>query len=442
MTVQSAAAPQSGQVAALSALRTPAANLPDVSAGFGSLKSFELMQRMASLLCASTLVPVQYRSVTEKLDKYGNVKERKENPNALANAVVALNMAQRLGADPLMIMQNLYVIEGRPSWSSQFIVAAINSCGRFSPLRFALKELGQKSVECSETFWEDGKRQSRPVVIDIADVECIAWALELGSGERLESPPVTIELAVKEGWYTKTGSKWQTMPQVMLRYRAASFFGKLYAPELLMGLRTVEEEQDVIEVSPETGEVLSVTTETLRADIKKADVQPSQPTPPAQATMTSPVTPAAQPAPPAQDTDPAPPAPPSPEPEKENPAKAAPPRKAELKEGPKPAPTVKESSAVPAANEPGTGSEQMQESGQLSPRVKSFMREINEASAKGSLVVDQWRMKHRNRVANTCGGVDTEDFNAIMDYADMIVKELEECEAAAQQEGKGNGSVF
>lgn len=134
MTTQSAA-PQTGQVATISTLRNPAANLPDVSAGFGSLKSFELMQRMAGLLCASTLVPVQYRAVTEKLDRYGNVKERKENPNALANAVVALNMAQRMGADPLMIMQNLYVIEGRPSWSSQFIVAAINGCGRF-PVAF------------------------------------------------------------------------------------------------------------------------------------------------------------------------------------------------------------------------------------------------------------------------------------------------------------------
>lgn len=441
MTTQSVA-PQAGQVATIATLRNPAANLPDVSAGFGSLKSFELMQRMAGLLCASTLVPVQYRSVTEKLDKYGNVKERKENPNALANAVVALNMAQRMGADPLMIMQNLYVIEGRPSWSSQFIVAAINSCGRFSPLRFALKELGQKSVEYTETFWEDGKRHSRPVVIDIADVECIAWALELGSGERLESPPVTIELAVKEGWYTKTGSKWQTMPQVMLRYRAASFFGKLYAPELLMGLRTVEEEQDVIEVSPETGDVLSVTTETLRADMKKADVQAAPAAPASPATMTSPVTPAAPAAHPAQ--------PPlaGAVPEKEKPAKATAPRQAELKEEKKPAPaskpspTVKESLIVPASNGPGTESEQVQEPGQLSARVKSFMREINEASAKGSLAVDQWRMKHATRVSNACGGTDSEDFKSIMDYADMIFNELEESEKEARNGGAGDGGIF
>ncbi|MFP3740999.1 hypothetical protein SB860_39835, partial [Burkholderia sp. SIMBA_019] len=80
----------------------------------------------ANLLASSTLVPAAYRKVIEKLDKYGNVKESRENPNALANAVVALNMAQRMGADPLMVMQNLYIVEGRPSWSSQWIIAAIN----------------------------------------------------------------------------------------------------------------------------------------------------------------------------------------------------------------------------------------------------------------------------------------------------------------------------
>ncbi|WP_252151905.1 hypothetical protein [Acinetobacter sp. ANC 4177] len=59
-------------------------------------------------------------------------------------------------------------------------------------------------------------------------------------------------MAVKEGWYQKNGSKWQSMPEQMLRYRAASFFGRIYAPDLLMGLRTQEEELDsMIDVTPE-----------------------------------------------------------------------------------------------------------------------------------------------------------------------------------------------
>ena len=267
--------------ATLDQLRAPAvreaAPAPVVTMGFGSLQSFELMQRAANLLASSTLVPAAYRKVIEKLDKYGNVKESRENPNALANAVVALNMAQRMGADPLMVMQNLYIVEGRPSWSSQWIIAAINGSGRFSPLRFDIKVLGQKNVERTETVWEGGNRTSVTKKVDILDKVCIAWAIEKETGERLESPAVSIEMAVKEGWYTKNGSKWQTMDEVMLRYRTASFFGKLYAPELLMGLQTVEEAQDIIDLNPDGSySVASASVNELRGAARTAAAQPAE----------------------------------------------------------------------------------------------------------------------------------------------------------------------
>ncbi|WP_264168957.1 hypothetical protein [Burkholderia cepacia] len=247
----------------LESVRSPLpreANLPAVTPGFGSLQSFELMQRAANLLASSTLVPAAYRKVIEKLDKYGNVKESRENPNALANAVVALNMAQRMGADPLMVMQNLYIVEGRPSWSSQWIIAAVNGCGRFSPLRFDIKVLGEKTVERVDTVWENGNRSNVTKRVPIIDKVCVAWAIEKETGERIESPAVSIEMAVKEGWYTKNGSKWQTMDEVMLRYRTASFFGKLYAPELLMGLITVEEAADIVDVNPDGSYSVNRTT--------------------------------------------------------------------------------------------------------------------------------------------------------------------------------------
>ncbi|WP_458763538.1 hypothetical protein [Cupriavidus basilensis] len=255
------------------AVREPA---PIVTMGFGSSQSFELMQRAANLLSSSTLVPAAYRKVIEKLDKFGNVKESRENPNALANSVVALNMAQRMGADPLMVMQNLYIVEGRPSWSSQWIIAAVNGCGRFSPLRFDIKVLGKKVVERIETVWENGNRSNVVKKVEIVDKVAIAWAVERETKERLESPPVTIEMAVKEGWYTKNGSKWQTMDEVMLRYRTASFFGKLYAPELLMGLQSVEEAQDIIDLNPDGSyTVASTSVDELRGSTARA--QPAQP---------------------------------------------------------------------------------------------------------------------------------------------------------------------
>ena len=242
----------------------PESQLPIVAPGFGSLQGFELMQRAARLLSSSTLVPVAYRQTIEKLDRFGNVKESRENPNALANSVVALNMAQRMGADPLMVMQNLYIVEGRPSWSSQWIIAAINGCGRFSPLRFRIESRGEREIEFKSTYWENNQRHTKVEKVKINDKVCVAWAIEKETGEVIESPAVSIEMAVLEGWYTKNGSKWQTMDEVMLRYRTASFFGKLYAPELLMGLQTVEEAQDIIEATTGPDGTISVNVDELR----------------------------------------------------------------------------------------------------------------------------------------------------------------------------------
>ena len=226
------------------------------SVGLLNLESFELSQRIAKMLSSSTLVPEQYRAtvkVKAGKDNFGNMVFRDEpNPNGLSNCVIALNMANRMGADPLMVMQNLYLIEGRPAWSAQFIMAAINSCGRFSALRFDIQDLGEKEVEYTTTEWVDRKKSTVTKKIKINDMSCVAFAVERETGERIESSKITIEMAVKEGWFTKNGSKWQTMPEQMLRYRSASFFGRVYAPELLMGLRSADEEQDrIIDVTPE-----------------------------------------------------------------------------------------------------------------------------------------------------------------------------------------------
>lgn len=226
------------------------ASLPAITMGFGSLQSFEFMQRAAKMLAHSTMVPAQYRHQVEKKGRDGSITIE-DNPNALSNCIIALNMANRIGADPLMVMQNLYLVEGRPSWSSQFIIAAINACGRYSPLRFDLSEPGEEQ-EVIYTVWEwvNGKKAPVQKKVKIRDRTCVAWAIEKATNTRLESPVISMSMAVAEGWYQKAGSKWQTMPEMMLRYRAAAFFGKFYAPELLMGIQTAEENQDVIDVTP------------------------------------------------------------------------------------------------------------------------------------------------------------------------------------------------
>ena len=158
---------------------------------------FEHAQRIAKLLSSSDLVPNQYK---------GNI----------ANTMVALEMAHRMNASPLMVMQNLHIIHGRPSWGSSFIIASLNSCGRFGTLRF----------------------ESTPT-------SCKAVTMDKQSGAILEGPTVTMEMAKLEGWLDKPGSKWKTMPELMLKYRAAAFFGRLYAPEIMMGLYSADEVVDI-----------------------------------------------------------------------------------------------------------------------------------------------------------------------------------------------------
>ena len=182
---------------------------------------------------------------------YEATTEWVNNQNAAANCLIALNMANRMGYDPLMIMQNLHIIEGRPAWSSQFIIAAINACGKFSPLRFEIMNHGMTDVECIETYWENKKKQTRQIKTQIENVSCVAWAIEKATGERIESAKIDMVMAVKEGWYQKNGSKWQTMPDQMLRYRAAAFFGRIYAPEILMGIYSADEIRDFVDVTPE-----------------------------------------------------------------------------------------------------------------------------------------------------------------------------------------------
>jgi hypothetical protein len=173
---------------------------------FENIQKFEEAQRMAAIWEKSTLVPKEYQ-------------------NNKANVMIAMEMAHRIGAGTMQVMQNLYIVHGRPAWSSAFIIAAVNSCGRFEPLRFELSGEGD-------------------------DRTCVAWTKDKENGERLEGTPITIKMAKAEGWYGKTGSKWQTMPEHMLRLRSASFFGRMYAPDVLMGMYSDDEAREMKDVTP------------------------------------------------------------------------------------------------------------------------------------------------------------------------------------------------
>lgn len=219
---------------------------------FANIDTFADGQRIAKALVSSSLVPEAYRGE----DKIGN-------------ALIAMDMGGRMNISPIMVMQNLDVIEGRPSWKSSFIIGALNSCGLFSPLRFKIERVGEREV--SYQGWEGPKGQAKRVTktAKIQEITCYAYAIEKDTGEVLEGPQVSISMAVAEGWYFRNGSKWVTMPDLMIRYRAAAFFGRLYAPHILNGMPTDEEVYDVPEmrdVTPARAEAAPVATQSAEPE--------------------------------------------------------------------------------------------------------------------------------------------------------------------------------
>jgi hypothetical protein len=191
---------------------------------FSGIQAFEEAQRIAKALASSTLIPTQF-----------------QGQQGFANCLVALEIANRMRISPFLAMQHLHVIHGRPSWSSSFIIAMVNGSGRFSPLRFEMSGEGDS-------------------------LACYAMATDLASEQELKGPTITMLMAKKEGWSTKPGSKWQTMPDLMIRYRAAAFWGRLYASDLLLGIQSQEEVVDV--------ELVNVST---NLDELNAKIQPVQP---------------------------------------------------------------------------------------------------------------------------------------------------------------------
>ena len=166
-------------------------------------KIMNLSWRTAKMLSASALVPDHYRNSPE-------------------NCLVAIDLSNRLGLSPIMVMQNLYVVKGKPSWSGSFCAAAVNGCGRFTPLEFVF--VGEPGTPSHG---------------------CYARARRFNTGAVCISDTVTMQMAQKEGWLNKPGSKWQTMPVQMMQYRAAAFFARIHCSDVLLGIPTYEEVQDV-----------------------------------------------------------------------------------------------------------------------------------------------------------------------------------------------------
>ena len=170
--------------------------------------SLEKLMEMATVLSKSTILPISYQNRPE-------------------NCFIMLDVANRTGMSPLVVAQNLYVVQGKPSWAGQAIASMIRTSRKFKDVE--LVYIGTEGKD---------------------DWGAYITATDVKSGRKLKGATITIEIAKKEGWYQKNGSKWQTIPELMLTYRAYAFFGRQHAPEIMMGLHSAEEVEDV--AVPET----------------------------------------------------------------------------------------------------------------------------------------------------------------------------------------------
>lgn len=163
-------------------------------------EAFNQLLRVSQMLSQSSLVPQNYQGKPQ-------------------DCFIAAEMATRMNISPIFIMQNLYVVKGKPSWAGQACMAMINNCGKFRDVKHVYT--GKKGTD---------------------DRGCYVTAVRISDGEIVNGTEVTISMAKAEGW--TSNSKWKNLPEQMLGYRAASFFARMYCPESLMGLQTAEEVVD------------------------------------------------------------------------------------------------------------------------------------------------------------------------------------------------------
>lgn len=162
--------------------------------------SFNQLLRAAQMLSQTSIIPQSYQ-------------------NKPQDCFVAIEMANRMGVSPMVVMQNMYVVKGKPSWAGQACTMLINSCGKFKDVKHVYT--GEK-----------GKPNRG----------CYVTATRISDGSQVDGVEVTMQMAQSEGW--TSNSKWRNMPELMLAYRASAFFARVYCPEAMMGVQTAEEVYD------------------------------------------------------------------------------------------------------------------------------------------------------------------------------------------------------
>lgn len=170
--------------------------------------------KLAQTMCQADIIPQSYK-------------------NKPADCMIAIDMANRMSVSPLMVMQSLYVVKGKPSWSG-------SACMSF--------------IQANPNF-----KDVTPIYVGNPGTDergCYIQATRVSDGLKIQGTCVTMAMAKAEDW-TKN-PKWFSMTDQMLGYRASSFFARIYCPAVLMGIAVEGEIEDIAQNQSKDRKVVDV----------------------------------------------------------------------------------------------------------------------------------------------------------------------------------------
>lgn len=187
---------------------------------------WNMMQRQAKAFSDADIIPAHFKG-------------------KVADCIVAFEYAKMLGIAPLLVMQSLYMVKGRASWSAQFMIGRANASGAFK---------GRIKFRCVG----DGERIPNKARggSTVPNVTVTAWAIDADTDE-IVSVTVSMEDAILEGWTANEKYSGRALGEQMLCYRAATMLIRRTCPDVLMGGMTEVEAEDLAVVDMHTGEVVS-----------------------------------------------------------------------------------------------------------------------------------------------------------------------------------------
>ncbi|BAR47069.1 hypothetical protein [Methylobacterium aquaticum] len=184
---------------------------------------FEQMQRIASVMARSPLVPDCLRYGT---NDYGDVVKSELLPveTAMANCFLVTNQAVRWGLDPFAVAQCCSIVRGRLMFEGKLVAAVLAA------------KLG---VQLSYA-WNDKTGDAFGVLVRGPDDD-------LGNAR-------TISGTVGEWKTERKGSPWGSVSghRRMLAYRGTREWVRLYEPAILLGVYTPDEMDDMQETARAT----------------------------------------------------------------------------------------------------------------------------------------------------------------------------------------------